>query len=218
MSSNSRIRKTLSQLILALDRFSFTTLFASCQNPLMKAFNQTCSPRWTRLWAVLWMTLSLVVIHPVYAGDALNSALNYHEISATLVSSGQISPSHIKSLPDEQIELVINLTVEDADLNAREGFEVTALGIDYIHIPVDWNNPTAANLQLFMSILDAAGDRKVLVHCFANYRASAFLYLYRTLRQGIAPEIARKDLDAIWPKPSWAKFPQWQAFIAERAP
>jgi len=180
----------------------------------MKPFSQFCSSSWAQLWIVL----TLAAAAPAYGSEPLVSARNYHEVSETLVSSGQISPAHIASLADEGVELVINLTVEDADLNAREGFEVTALGIDYIHIPVDWNNPTAANLQLFMSILDAAGDRKVLVHCFANYRASAFLYLYRTLRQGIAPEIARKDLDAIWPKPSWAKFPQWQAFIAERAP
>jgi protein tyrosine phosphatase (PTP) superfamily phosphohydrolase (DUF442 family) len=202
----------VSQLILALDWFSFTTLFASCQNQLMKPFNQCCFPNWARLWIIL----ILAAAAPAYGSESLISARNYHEVSETLVSSGQISPAHIASLTDEQVELVINLTVEDTDLNAREGFEITALGIDYIHIPVDWDNPTERNLQLFMRILDAAGDQKVLVHCFANYRASAFIYLYRTLRQGVAPEIARKDLDAIWPKPAWTQFPQWQAFIAER--
>jgi protein tyrosine phosphatase (PTP) superfamily phosphohydrolase (DUF442 family) len=212
MSSNSRIRKTLSQLILALDRFSFTTLFASCQNRFMKPFSQFCSSSWAQLWIVL----TLAAAAPAYGSEPLVSARNYHEVSETLVSSGQISPAHIASLTDERVELVINLTVEDTDLNAREGFDITALGIDYLHIPVDWDNPTEQNLQLFMHVLDAAGDQKVLVHCFANYRASAFIYLYRTLKQGVAPEIARKDLDAIWPKPAWAQFPQWQAFIAER--
>ena len=31
-------------------------------------------------------------------------------------------------------------------------------------------------------------------------------------------QIARKDLDAVWPKAAWQQYPQWQAFIAERAP
>jgi protein tyrosine phosphatase (PTP) superfamily phosphohydrolase (DUF442 family) len=180
----------------------------------MKPFDQHCSPSWARVWIVIL----LAATQPLYAAESLIAARNYHEISETLVSSGQISPSHIEALPDEQIELVVNLTLEDTDLNAREGFEITALGIDYIHIPVDWSAPSEANLQLFMHIMAAAGDRKVLVHCFANYRASAFIYLYRTLKQDVAPEIARKDLDAVWPKAAWQQYPQWQALIAERAP
>lgn len=171
------------------------------------------SPSWPRLWIVL----TLAAATPVYGTEPLISALNYRAVSETLVSSGQISPAHIASLSDEQIDLVINLTVDDNDLNAREGFEVTSQGIDYIHIPVDWDNPTEHDLQLFMSILDAASNQKVLVHCFANYRASAFIYLYRTLKQGVDPEIARTDLDAIWPQSAWAQYPQWQTFIAERA-
>ncbi len=179
----------------------------------MTIFNPYGSPVLPRLW----IALLIAAAAPIYGAEPLITTLNYHEISETLVSSGQISSSHIASLPDEQIELVINLTVEDTDLNAREGFEITALGIDYLHIPVDWDNPTERNLQLFMRTLDAAGDQKVLVHCFANYRASAFIYLYRTLKQGVAPEIARKDLDAVWPKQAWERYPQWQAFITERA-
>ena len=166
----------------------------------------------------LWLSLLLASALPVNATEPLLSALNYHEISKTLISSGQISPAQILSLPDEQVELVINLTVEDTDLNAREGFEITALGIDYLHIPVDWKQPSEANLQLFMQVMAAAGDRKTLVHCFANYRASAFVYLYRTLKQGVAPSVARQDLDAVWPEAAWQKYPQWQAFIADRAP
>ena len=182
----------------------------------MKPFDQHCSPSWAR---GLDCYPPRRDPNPFYAAESLIAARNYHEISETLVSSGQISPSHIEALPDEQIELVVNLTLEDTDLNAREGFEITALGIDYIHIPVDWSAPSEANLQLFMHIMAAAGDRKVLVHCFANYRASAFIYLYRTLKQDVAqPEIARKDLDAVWPKAAWQQYPQWQAFIAERAP
>ncbi len=122
----------------------------------MKSFSQFCASSWAQLWIVL----TLAAAAPAYGSEPLVSARNYHEVSETLVSSGQISPAHIASLTDERVELVINLTVEDTDLNAREGFDITALGIDYLHIPVDWDNPTEQNLQLFMHVLDAAVIKK----------------------------------------------------------
>ena len=46
--------------------------------------------------------------------------------------------------------------------------------------------------------MDARGERRTLVHCFANFRASAFTYLYRTLRLGVPEAEARADLETIW--------------------
>ncbi len=48
----------------------------------------------------------------------------------------------------------------------------------YIHIPVDFENPTIENLKLFLTLLSSLEDKKVLVHCALNYRASAFMYVY----------------------------------------
>ena len=48
----------------------------------------------------------------------------------------------------------------------------------------------------------------MLVHCVLNYRASAFVFLWRVLRRGEAPEAARLDMLSVWQPDE-----TWQAFI-----
>ena len=58
------------------------------------------------------------------------------------------------------------LTVANADdalLNEKELLD--SLGVEYIHIPVKWGNPTRQNLEDFMSAMDAHKENRVLVHC-----------------------------------------------------
>jgi len=43
-----------------------------------------------------------------------------------------------------------------------------------------------------------AQGQEVWVHCAANYRASAFVYKYLTLRQRLSPEQASTPLLAQW--------------------
>jgi len=63
-----------------------------------------------------------------------------------------------------------------------------------------------------MDVMKANEDRSVFVHCFANMRASAFVYLYRTLRLGELDEVARADMAKIWDPASQT---QWQMFIED---
>ena len=145
----------------------------------------------------------------------LTEARNFHRISDTLLTAGQIYPAQVPDLSETGVELVINLAVADAERNAEEAFAVAQAGIGYVNIPVIWDNPTEADLQLFFDLMDARGDRTTLVHCFANYRASAFTYLYRVLREGVPEEEARRDLLAIWDDEAFQQMPQWRRFIDE---
>ena len=83
----------------------------------------------------------------------------------------------------------------------------------YIHIPVDWERPLMSDVRMFFDVMQANQDRKVFVHCFMNMRASAFVYLYRTLVEGASDDEAREDMDEVW-APSEAR--QW-ADLIERA-
>ena len=49
----------------------------------------------------------------------------------------------------------------------------------YIHIPVDFQNPTDQDFEQFCTAMDDLKDVPVHVHCIANYRVSAFFYRYR---------------------------------------
>ena len=83
---------------------------------------------------------------------------------------------------------------------AEEGRLVSETGMTYVHIPVPWEAPNAEHLKQFFAVVDAmrAQGQEVWVHCAANYRASAFVYKYLTLRQGLSPEQASTPLLAQW--------------------
>jgi protein tyrosine phosphatase (PTP) superfamily phosphohydrolase (DUF442 family) len=79
--------------------------------------------------------------------------------------------------------------------------------MDYVHIPVVFSAPTESDLLAFFDAMDAVRDRKVLVHCAANKRVTAFLGLYRTLRQGWSPAEAFGLMHSVWePDAIWAQF------------
>jgi hypothetical protein len=59
-------------------------------------------------------------------------------------------------------------------------------------------------------------NRRVYVHCAANMRVSAFVFLYRVLCQRVAISEAEKDLQAIWqPDEVWRHFIRTQLARAE---
>ncbi|HWY26271.1 MAG TPA: protein tyrosine phosphatase family protein, partial [Nevskia sp.] len=84
---------------------------------------------------------------------------------------------------------------------------VEAEGLHYHYLPVAWQAPTAADFAVFCALMEAEAARRVFVHCAANKRVSAFVFLYRVLRLGVPREAAERDLFAVWqPDEVWSKF------------
>jgi protein tyrosine phosphatase (PTP) superfamily phosphohydrolase (DUF442 family) len=107
--------------------------------------------------------------------------------------------------------VVINLATGTTPRDLSNEAELwKARGIDYIHIPVIWDKPTAENLAQFFQAMDANQGKKCFVHCIANMRVSAFVYLYRILKQGVPEAEARTMLNRLW-EPNAV----WQSFIDE---
>ena len=75
----------------------------------------------------------------------------------------------------------------------------------YIHIPVDFQNPTVQDFDTFCTVMEQLKDVPVHVHCIANYRVSAFLYRWRRDVLGMDEVKARVEMEAIWhPAGVWA--------------
>ena len=142
--------------------------------------------------------------------DPLEDITNYLKISDHLSTSGQIAYDQIAAIKEAGFEVVVNLAPARDDVNGLEGYLVVGQGMSYVHIPVSWQAPSQRDLQLFFDVMKANHDRKVYVHCFANMRVSAFVYLYRTLKEDITEAQARADLEKIW-EPE--RLEQWAAFI-----
>ena len=147
------------------------------------------------------------------SGEAeLATVYNYQRISDDLASSGQIAYDQIAALKEVGYEVVVNLAPASDGANALEGYLVTEQGLSYIQIPVVWREPSLRDLQLFFDVMEANTDRKVYVHCFANMRASAFVYLYRTLVQGVPEAEARATMNEIWDP---MELEQWAGLIEQ---
>jgi protein tyrosine phosphatase (PTP) superfamily phosphohydrolase (DUF442 family) len=105
-------------------------------------------------------------------------------------------------------ELVVNLGMPTSTPRlATESKFVTLTGMNYVHIPVAWNQPTQESLDSFFRIMDAHREQRVFVHCALNRRASSFVFLYRVIREGVRPDKARVAVDAVWvPNRTWREF------------
>lgn len=145
----------------------------------------------------------------------MNDIYNYLYYHEKLSSGGMPTPGQLTAAANAGVQVIINLATDNSEgAIPNEGGIVTGLGMRYIHIPVDWNNPTRQDLDRFMGAMEKHAQEKVLVHCQANYRASGFIALYRILRLGWKPKDALADMHKIWNE---AKYPVWQAFITESA-
>ena len=143
---------------------------------------------------------------------------NYYEYSAKLASSGQPTREQFSSIADAGVQHIINLAPKsspDAILNERRMAE--ALGIGYSHIPVNWDNPAITDLEEFMSVAAANEDKVILVHCWLNLRASAFVYLSRILGGDFDEEKEFAVLQEIWsthPGYEIENVPHWRRFLS----
>ncbi len=145
--------------------------------------------------------------------EGLRSIRNYRRLGPDLITSGLPTEAQLSAAAAAGFEVVINLLPGDEPraLPDERG-TVERLGMIYEHIPVIWAQPTLTDLERFFELMDHHAGRRVYVHCAANYRASAFMLLYRVLRLGWPLEDALPDLQTIWDP---AEYPAWQAFIEE---
>jgi protein tyrosine phosphatase (PTP) superfamily phosphohydrolase (DUF442 family) len=138
---------------------------------------------------------------------------NFLALSENLFTAGMPKAEELTAAAQHGVELVINLAPHEVS-NALPGETelVTSLGMQYINIPVIWNTPTKDGLDRFMDLMDENQDKKILVHCQANFRATAFVALYRILRQGWNADDAMAGMHRIWDAED---YPIWKMFIEE---
>jgi protein tyrosine phosphatase (PTP) superfamily phosphohydrolase (DUF442 family) len=133
--------------------------------------------------------------------------VNFLQISDRLATAGQPTIEQYPTISAVGYQVVINLALTDSpNALVDEGSLAQNLGLEYIQIPVVWDNPTLEDFQEFSSAMDAHSESKIFVHCAANKRVSAFVYLYRVF-QGVDKLIVQQDLAKIWtPNEIWQAF------------
>jgi len=140
----------------------------------------------------------------------IEAIYNFLPLSDTLLTSGQPSEGQYPAIASAGVKTVINLALATSDnALADEAGLARSLGLDYIHIPVSWDNPTEEDFNRFASLMDSLGNQKILLHCAANMRVSAFVALYRIRHLGWPRGRAFEDVYRLWnpfDNPVWGNF------------
>ena len=138
---------------------------------------------------------------------------NFLPLSEKLFTSGMPKAEQLEDAEQRGVNLIINLAPHEVmDALPGESELVASLGMQYVNIPVIWNTPTKDGLERFMDVMDENKDKTILVHCQANFRATAFVALYRILRKGWNAEDAMEGMHKIW---DTEDYPIWKMFIEE---
>ncbi len=137
--------------------------------------------------------------------DRLNAIKNFLAVTDMLGTAGQPTAEQFADIGAAGYEIVIN--IDSATAVPNEDELVTSMGLSFIHIPVDWHAPEQTNVDLFFDVMKAVEHKKVFLHCAANMRVSAFVYLYRLIHLDYDPTEAKRTMNILWePRGVWKQF------------
>jgi len=137
------------------------------------------------------------------------SIFNYHAVDDAVSTSGQPSESEFQAIAQSGFEVIINLALHDDPRYSLpdEAGLVKSLGMEYVHIPVQFGAPTEEDLLAFFSAMEKYQGRKLFIHCAANKRVTAFFGLYRAMQLNWDVGKAFELMRDVWePDPVWSTF------------
>ena len=146
------------------------------------------------------------------ASTRIDETYNFRPLDARISTAGQPNEAQLSDAADRGVQVVINLGLHDDPRYSLkdEAACVRALGMEYVHIPVAFAAPSESDLVAFFAAMDEHRHSRLLVHCAANKRVTAFLGLYLTIREGMDREQAFESMRSVW-EPDHT----WQAFIED---
>ena len=139
------------------------------------------------------------------SGADLEDISNFRQYSDAFASSGQPSKRELEQLQEAGFERIVYIAYSDHRNSLdNEDRLVKKLGVEYVHIPVEWEQPTGSDFYLFAGAMQRAPDKKTLLHCQVNFRASAFSFLYRVIYEDVPVAQAKADMNSVWtPNDTW---------------
>ena len=138
----------------------------------------------------------------------MSSIYNFKQVSDLLACAGQPREGQLQSIADDGYKVVINLGLADSKYAlADEAALVAKLGLTYHHLPIIFDDPQLSELIDFIRLMNEYSHQKTLVHCAANYRASAFTGLYLFSADILNQNEMQDFIEEIWqPDGTWQQF------------
>lgn len=152
--------------------------------------------------------LTLTSVASAQEAQSLEQILNYRQYTPLFSSAGQPSREQLPLLKEAGYDRVIYIAFNNGRTAIPEEDQlVKDLGMDYLHIAVDFNKPTVRDFDAFADAMEREPQSKTFLHCQVNARATAFSFLYRVLYQGVDIAEAKTDMNTVWqPNEVWRDF------------
>jgi len=140
----------------------------------------------------------------------VDQAYNYRLVSEKIATAGVVKAKILATLSDQGIEAVINLMPDDSEYAVDgERSIIQRQGIEYWYLPVGFESPQLGEYLQFRDKLNQLDNKKILIHCAANYRVSAFYSRY-AIETGIwSVNDADKFMLSIWNPDDYPGWPEW---------
>lgn len=123
-----------------------------------------------------------------------------------LFSSAQPSAEQLKLIKEYGCSTVINLTLSNAPNHIENEDRICLdLGLNYIHIPIDWETPSPEQCLLVLDLIDHLVQNEIVwIHCTKNDRSSCLMYVYRQFYMNMDMPTSQDLLHEIWePNETW---------------
>lgn len=142
------------------------------------------------------------------ANPALAEITNFRQYSDSFASAGQPTREQFQAIAEQGFERVVYIAfTNNTNALPDEDLVVKGLGMQYMQVPVDFSNPLPDDFYTFADSMRRNSDKKTLLHCQVNARATAFSFLYRVIYEGVSVTEAKADMNTVWqPNQVWRDF------------
>ncbi len=160
---------------------------------------------------------SLLVLTPLLASSALAveeadpalaEIINFRQYSPSFASSGQPSREQFATIAENGFERIVYIAfTNNPNALADADQVVKGLGMEYMQVPVSFDNPLPDDFYAFADSMQRNTGKKTLLHCQVNARATAFSFLYRVIYEDVPVDEAKADMNTVWqPNEVWRDF------------
>ena len=133
------------------------------------------------------------------SNPALAEIVNFRQYSATFASAGQPTREQFQTIADNGFERVVYIAFTNNPNALPDADQVVkGLGMEYMQVPVDFQNPLPDEFYAFADAMERNKQKKTLLHCQVNARATAFSFLYRVIFEDVAISEAKADIKSVW--------------------
>ncbi|MBN4053630.1 protein tyrosine phosphatase family protein [Haliea sp. AH-315-K21] len=160
------------------------------------------------LLITLFSSLSITSNALEDVNSELAEITNFLQYSDRFASAGQPSREQFQAIADNGFERVVYIAFTN-NQNALSDADqlIKSLGMEYMHIPVAFDNPLPDDFYAFADSMQRNTSKKTLLHCQINARATAFSFLYRVIYQDVPVAEAKADMNTVWqPNAVWRDF------------